>query len=140
MQDKLRQAFALRTLEQQWNAIVEDWRQEFPESEEISAALHWVRSLRDEVIDAADTIDDPLELEETLAIRYIKYKSTWIMLNTKLQYQIMRRGTPNHDDLHRASLVSTLISASELALGRDDVRQIEAFLSDPIQRAEAASS
>ena len=134
MQGKLQQAFALPTLEQQWDSIVEDWRQDFPDSEEISAALRWIRGLRDEVMDAADTIDDTLELEETLAIRYIKYKSTWIMLNTKLQYQMMRHGTPNQDDLHRASLVTTLISALESALGREDVQQIEAFLADPIRR------
>lgn len=136
MHENIQQAFDLSTLEDQWDAIVADWRQEFPGQEE--AALEWVRDLRAELLDTVDTIDDPIELEETMAMRYIKYKSTWIMLNTKLQYQMMRHGAPDYDDFHRASLVSTLISALESVVGSDEVQQIEAFLADPMQRANAA--
>jgi len=134
--DRIQQAFDLEALEAQWEAIVDDWRQEVPGEEE--RALQWVHKLRTELVETADAIDDPLELQETMAMRYIKYKSTWIMLNTKLQYQILRHGTPDQDDLHRASLVSTLIGALEHVINNDDVRQIETFLADPIQGSRAA--
>jgi predicted lipoprotein len=134
--DRIQQAFDLEALEAQWEAIVDDWRQEVPGEEE--RALQWIHQLRAELIETADTIDDPLELQETMAMRYIKYKSTWIMLNTKLQYQMLRHGTPDQDDLHRASLVSTLIGALEHVINNGDVREIETFLADPIQGSRAA--
>jgi len=100
--------------------------------------LRWVRKHRDEMLEAAATIDDALELEETLAIRYIKYKSTWIMLNTRLQYQVARHGTPNQCDFYRASLITSLIAALEAILPTHDVKQIETFLAQPLQRSSVA--
>jgi len=121
-------------LEQQWNDVVADWRDDAPG--EAQAAVDWVRDLRDDLLDSVDTIDDPIELEEALAMQHIRYKSTWIMLNTKLQYQMMRHGTPNFTDLHRASLITSLIATLEDIMPEDEVQQIESFLSDPVNRQE----
>ena len=109
-----------------------DWREDAPS--EARAAVAWVRDLRDELLDSVDTIDDPLELEEALAMQHIQFKSTWIMLNTKLQYQMMRHGTPNFTDFHRASLVTSLIAKLEEIMPGEEVQQIESFLSDPVNR------
>ncbi len=119
-------------LEQQWRDVVADWREDAPS--EARAAVAWVRDLRDELLDSVDTIDDPLELEEALAMQHIQFKSTWIMLNTKLQYQMMRHGTPNFTDFHRASLVTSLIAKLEEIMPGEEVQQIESFLSDPVNR------
>lgn len=126
--------FSDAQLEAQWNEVVADWRDEAPG--EAQAAIDWVRDLRDDLLDGVDTIDDPLELEEALAVQYIQYKSTWIMLNTKLQYQMMRHGAPDFGDFHRASLITSLIAKLEEIMPNDEVRQIEAFLSDPVSRPE----
>ena len=120
------------TLEHNWKESLATWNAA-PE-QQVTGVLAWVSGLRDHFLQVVREVEDPDEIDYTLAIRYIELKSHWIMLNTLMAYQNFRFGEADIETAHRASVLSYLLEATEPLLNQADISQITAFLVEPISR------
>ncbi|MEM9558870.1 MAG: hypothetical protein AAF995_01080 [Planctomycetota bacterium] len=101
----------------------------------VAEVVGWIGGLRDQLVTLVTTIEDPDEIETTLAINYVELKSKWIALNTKINYTVFRSGACDPVDALRATGVSTLLMIVEELLEQSDIEKITEFLAAPLRSA-----
>ena len=106
-----------------------------PDEAELERTMAWITAVRDGLVSELSTIADEDDLESTLAINYIELKSRWIAMNTQLNYQMFKHGTPSTEVMQRAFSTTFLLVQIEKVLGPEDIEKITDFLSEPISRA-----
>ena len=117
-------------LEEKWDEAIGQWRG--AASSERRAVRRHVTGLRDRVLRsllAAETLD---ELKRGLALGYAEMKCHWTMLNTRIQHQTAQTGRPDEALIYRATCVSLIVQALEPLLNREDVKDLAAFLAEPL--------
>jgi len=132
MLQALRQTLRSHDLDSEWSSVVGSWDSGSTAQKE--RVIGWIRELRDELLDLADHVQDDLEIEFSVAVRYIELKSHWMMLNTRIQYELFRRGEASEENMYKASVCSMLIAALEDLLTDEDRRRIAEFLAEPLAR------
>lgn len=101
----------------------------------VDEIVRWTGEIRDGLVTLVRAIEDPEEIETTLAINYVELKSKWIALNTKINYTVFRSGACDPVDALRASGVSTLLVTIEDILEQEDIEKITEFLAQPLRDA-----
>lgn len=129
--DKLLATLNDGSLEQRWRECIEDWE---TIQDHKDALLQRMLLERDDILEAFTNIQEPEDLLDNIAIVYIEVKSRWIMLNTKIQFQLYRFGKSEDELIYRASLTSFFIDAMESQLGAEEIDQINNFLCDPLAK------
>lgn len=99
---------------------------------------NWIMENRREFLKIASDIDDPEELDCTIAFQYIKLKTQWIMFNTQLQYQVVKTGEADNEIMYKASAVTNLLTLIEEMINHDDLDRITSFLAKPVSTCEGA--
>jgi hypothetical protein len=117
-------------LAEDWQSMAEAYSEEIAQS-----ALQWVRRRRDDFIRAIQEINDEEDFNLLLAIQFIELKSHWMMLNTKMNYEIFRGKDPEEETVLRGSLISFLIEAIESFIDEEDLSKITEFLAQPVRRS-----
>jgi len=113
-----------------WTSCLEGWVE--GSLEQRAEVLAWVQARRDDCLTVAREVREGEDLAYVLAIRYIEFKSHWIMLNTQINYRLEHRGTLDSQSAYQASLISLLMQALEPLLDRRDIESISSFLSQPL--------
>ncbi len=123
---------ALRgALDEAWDEVLDEWRSAAPS--ERKAVRAYVSGIRNRIVRALLEIDSKEELERGLATQYIEVKCHWTMLNTQIQHQTARKGTPDEDLIYRATCVSLIVQRLEPLLSQERVDALTAFLAEPLQ-------
>lgn len=125
-------------------AILEQWRQtaaEWNGTDQAGreACIAHVVGRREHILKSLQDISDADQMVESLAIVYIETKSEWIMLNTMVNYQLMRHGEGDGEAVLRAALVSSLLMTVERMLTPKDIQAITNFLAAPTRPPELGS-
>jgi hypothetical protein len=97
------------------------------------SCLKYITARRDAIVTTIADIKEPDQMPETMAIVYIDLKGEWIMLNTVMNYQLMRNGKCDPKTVLKGSLISSLLSCVEQMLSQADVDAISKFLAAPIR-------
>lgn len=129
--DKLLELLQNGALELRWKECLESWQ---TIQDNVDNLLQRMLQERDDIVASFINIQDPEDLRDNLAIVYIEVKSRWIMLNTKIQFQLYRFGKSEDELIYRASLTSFFIDTMESQLGTEEIDQINSFLSDPLSK------
>lgn len=103
----------------------------------VEQTLLWIDGLRRDLVKLVREIDEPEDIEMSLAIAYIEMKSRWIALNTKINYATFRRGACDQSDALRGNAISLLLGHIEDMLKQNDIEQISTFLAQPIKQQAA---
>lgn len=103
--------------------------------ERLDAAFDWLETIRRELIDVLDHVDDPADAAMAVAIQYVELKSRWIGLNTKMNYAMFRTGQCRVEDQLRAGAVTHLLTVLEPCIDPEDVNKIREFLAKPLDKA-----
>lgn len=116
-------------LQNQWQTIVSQ--------ADISDAarahlLSWIYSERDMSLRQLQDVDSDEGLGLLLPLKYIEFKSNWIMANTQLQFCLYRGMEPDPETAARASLISLLQSCLDAFISEEDREQIDRFLFQPL--------
>ena len=123
---------ALRgTLDRQWEEVLDEWTGAAPS--ERKAVKAYVSGLRNRILGALLDIDTEDELQRGLATQYVEMKCHWTMLNTQIQHQTARDGSPDDDLIYRATCVSLIIQSLEPLLSQERIDNLTAFLAEPLQ-------
>lgn len=101
----------------------------------VEQVVAWAKRYEDELIEHATEVDDPMEFPVSVAVAYIEFKSRWIALNTKMNYQLFRKGECDPVVQWQGTAVSALVGAVEPLLTHDDIQNISRFLATPLQQA-----
>ncbi len=125
-------------LVQEWRDTLLGWTETVPS--ERADVLNWAVTLRDQFLETAREIDDPETLDMVLIVRYIELKSHWILLNTQINYEMVRKGHNNQKAVYQASLVSQLLAALEPLIDEDHIERIIEFLTEPVNSVKPFSS
>ncbi len=103
--------------------------------QDVNGATAWVESTVARLINLVETVEDPSEIAVLIAINYIELKTSWIALNTKINYSTFKRGSCETADALHASSVSAVIALLESMLSAHDIETITDFLAQPLNRA-----
>jgi hypothetical protein len=123
---------ALRgALDRQWDEVLDEWTGAAPS--ERKAVKAYVSGLRNRILGTLLDIDTQDELQRGLATQYIEMKCHWTMLNTQIQHQTARDGSPDDDLIYRATCVSLIIQSLEPLLSQERIDNLTAFLAEPLQ-------
>lgn len=110
------------------------WENLTPEIIEDTVA--WIDGKRQHLLSLINDVEDPEMLEESFAVQYIEFKSTWMSLNTRLNFQMVKQGAPSNELVARATTLSMLIDIVDDYLKDEDITVINDFLAEqPTSRA-----
>ncbi len=98
--------------------------------------LSWIYSERDMSLRQLQDVDSDAGLELLLPLKYIEFKSHWIMANTQLQFCLYRGMESDQETATRASLISLLQSCLDPFISETDREQIDRFLFKPLAGAD----
>ncbi|MEM8836167.1 MAG: hypothetical protein AAGD00_10135 [Planctomycetota bacterium] len=102
----------------------------------VSDIIDWAEHEWDGMMSLLRAIkNDSEDINTTIAIFYIECKSTWIALNSKMNYQMFRGIEPEADLVIRGFAMSQLIAISESLIPQEDIDSITEFLTQPIKHA-----
>lgn len=103
-------------------------------TDQIIALKKWIQDYRDQFLQQLKDVTFDEGLEIILPLKYIEIKCYWIMHNTQIQFQAMMTGDTNPIDLARGSLISILLSNFEKFVNTTIKEQVEAFISQPMNK------
>jgi hypothetical protein len=127
---KIIQDFELLEVEKGWkNSLAESPLSE-ADQEKI---LNDIRGHWNSVSDVSNTLFEEAEIHQAIYKKYIELKSSWLLLNTIIQYKTLVTGEFDNYESYRASLLSQLVSFLENYLEEKEVRLINKLLSEPIR-------
>jgi hypothetical protein len=117
-------------VDDQWDEVLDNW--ESGAASQKKAVRAYVSGLRNRMYRSLKEIDSLEELERGVAIQYVEVKAHWMMLNTQIQHQTDKNGTPDEDLIYRATCVSLIVQALEPLLSQNRVDSLTNFLAEPL--------
>lgn len=118
--------------------FVTQWKEllaESPFSEEKKENLwQWITEMWERFVTLAEPIDIEEEFDKFLRNQYIEVKSTWVKINTFIQYELFRSGQPDDDANYRASLLSHLVEFFGDNLSKDEKDLVNKLLVQSISQ------
>ncbi|MEO0512539.1 MAG: hypothetical protein AAF108_06535 [Planctomycetota bacterium] len=101
----------------------------------IDDTIAWFEDLRRDLISTLEEVGEGEDIELTLAINYVEYKSRWIAFNTKMNYMMFRGAPAPLREQCRGTAVSELLGHIEPLLRDGDIERITSFLAQPVGSA-----
>ncbi|QDV06146.1 hypothetical protein Poly30_16510 [Planctomycetes bacterium Poly30] len=126
-----RAALVSSDIEKSWATIMRD----LPEDSSAAAneLQSWIESVRDETVHLIDDISSLDSSSLHLALRLVELRSQWAMLNTRLNFKMMKGEPYDTPMAFRGSLLTTVTEVIENALPQDDIDVITRFLGNPVK-------
>ncbi len=118
-------------LDERWEEVLVEWETASPKQQKmVETYVSGLRSRAWRTLSEIRSVDD---LETGLAIQYVELKARWTMLNTQIQSQTTKGGTPDEELIYRATCVSLIIEALEPLLRQEQVEALTDRLNASVQ-------
>lgn len=89
----------------------------------------------DSFVDSIEHVNDTVDVQYLLAVRYAYIKAQWIGLNTQMNYSAVAGKDVPDDLLYQASLLSLLLLHMEKVAHPEAIQHITRALSEPLREA-----
>lgn len=118
-------------LDERWEGVLAEWETASPKQRKM-VKTH-VAGLRTRIWRTLSEIRSVDDLERALAIQYVELKARWTTLNTQIQSQTAKGGTPDDELVYRATCISLIVEALEPLLRQEQVDVLTDRLNGSVQ-------
>lgn len=118
-------------LDAQWDTVLDDWGG--GTTAQRRAIRAYVSGVRNRIVQTLDDLEEVDEIRQALGVQYLEMKCHWTLLNTQIQSQTARNGSPDEALMYRATCVSLIIQAIEPLLSQERINTLTQMLAEPME-------